>query len=233
MLASFESTRHDVQEPSTSDCTAQIWKVDPQHPEPRIVSLVGKVLSRGGVIVYPTETLYGLGGDPKLPTVVERIFRIKGRELSNPLPLIASSLEAVYGAVAEWPISAEKLSRAFWPGALTLVLRAAPHILSLIHGNTGRIAIRVSSHPVAQALAAEVGGLLIATSANQANQQACQTASEMPGEFLALVDGLIDGGQCGRTEGSLPSTIVDLSAVDPRMIRAGSIPWERLLGAVR
>jgi L-threonylcarbamoyladenylate synthase len=233
MLASFESTRHDTLEPFRSGCTTQIWKFDSQHPESRIVSLAGTVLSREGVIVYPTETFYGLGGDPKLPTVAERIFRIKGRELSKPLPLIASSLEAVYRAVAKWPISAEKLSRAFWPGPLTLVLRAAPHILSLIHGNTGRIAIRVSSHPVAQALAAEAGGLLIATSANQANHRAYQTASEMPGEFLALVDGLIDAGQCGGSAGGLPSTIVDASALAPRLIRAGCIPWEKVLGAVR
>ena len=232
MFASFESTRHDAPLPFTSGCITQIWKVDPQHPESQIVSLAGKVLSRGGVIIYPTETLYGLGGNPKLPAVVERIFRIKGRELSKPLPLIASSLEAVYRAVAEWPISAEKLSRAFWPGPLTLVLRAAPHILPVIHGNTGRIAIRVSSHPVAQALASKAGGLLIATSANQANQRAYQTPSEMPGEFLALVDGLIDAGQCGGSAGSLPSTIVDVSALGPRLIRAGCIPWEKLLGAV-
>jgi len=206
-----------------------VWKIDPQHPESPIVSLAGKLLSRGGVIVYPTETLYGLGGNPKLPVVAERVYRIKGRELSKPLPLIASNLDAVYQAVAEWPIMAERLSRAFWPGPLTLVLQAAPHILPLIHGNTGKIAIRISSHPVAQALATEAGGLLIATSANQAHQRAYQTLSEMPVEFLAQVDGLIDAGRCGGSSGSLPSTIVDASALGPRLIRAGCIPWEKLL----
>ena len=211
MFASFESTRHDAPLAFTSGCITQIWKVDPQHPESQIVSLAGKVLSRGGVIIYPTETFYGLGGNPKLPAVVERIFRIKGREFSKPLPLIASNLEAVYRAVAEWPMSAERLARAFWPGPLTLVLRAA-RIFCHVHGDTGKIAIRVSSHPVSQALAAKAGGLLIATSANQAGQRAYRTPTEMPGEFLALVDGLIDAGPMRRKlAGSLPSTIVDVS----------------------
>jgi L-threonylcarbamoyladenylate synthase len=232
MPASPESTQHNAPEPLLLGSITQIWKVDPQHPEPRIIGLAGKLLSRGGVIVYPTETLYGLGGNPQVPEVAERIFGIKGRELRKPLPLIASSLEAVHQAIAEWPFSAEKLSRAFWPGPLTLVLRAAPHIRPLIHGNTGRIAIRVSSHPVAQALATEAGGLLIATSANQANQRPYQRPSELPGEFLALVDALIDAGPCGGTLRGHPSTVVDVSTVGPRLIRAGCIPWEMVLGAM-
>jgi L-threonylcarbamoyladenylate synthase len=232
MFPSSESTRHDALEPCTSGCIPSVWEVDPQHPEPRIIGLAGNLLSRGGVIVYPTETLYGLGGNPELLEVAERIYRIKGRELSKPLPLIASNLDAVYRAVAEWPIGAEKLSRAFWPGPLTLVLRAAPHILPLIHGSTGKIAVRVSSHAVARALAAEAGGLLIATSANLAHQRACRTPSEMPEEFLALIDGLMDAGPSGGSSGSLPSTIVDASALAPRLIRAGCIPWEKLLQVI-
>jgi L-threonylcarbamoyladenylate synthase len=262
MFASFQPTRHKAPEPCPENppdppfpkggkggfdgltefprdikdfkfgCKPLIWKVDPQHPEPRIIRFAGRLLSRGGVIVYPTETLYGLGGNPQLTEVVERIYRIKGRELSKPLPLIASSLDPVSQAIAEWPISAERLSRAFWPGPLTLVLRAAPHILPLIHGNTGKIAIRVSSHAVARALAAEAGGLLIATSANLAHQRPCQTPSEMPEEFLAQIDSLIDGGPSAGSSESLPSTIVDASGLAPRLIREGCIPWEKVLGAM-
>jgi L-threonylcarbamoyladenylate synthase len=183
----------------------------------------------GGVIVYPTETLYGLGGNPQLPEVPERVYRIKGRELSKPLPLIASNIEAVRQAVADWPISAEKLSRSFWPGPLTLVLQAASHILPPVHGNTGKIAIRISSHAVARALAAEAGGLLIATSANLAHQRACRTPSEMPYEFLAQIDALMDAGPSGGGLESLPSSIVDVSGFTPRLIRGGCIPWEDVL----
>jgi L-threonylcarbamoyladenylate synthase len=206
-----------------------IWTVDPQSPEPELLGLAGEVVSLGGVIVYPTETFYGLGADPRMPSAVQRVFRIKGREFNKPLPLIAANLEAVYRAVAEWPMLAERLAQAFWPGPLTLILRAAAHFLPQIQGNTGKIAIRISSHPVSQALATEAGGLLIATSANPAHQRAYQTVSEMPVEFLALVDGLIDAGPSGGACGNLPSTIVDASGSSARLVRAGCIPWERVL----
>ena len=233
-----------------------VWRVNPHHPEPEIIGLAGELLCRGGVILYPTETFYGLGGDPKLPLAVERIYRIKGREFSKPLPLIAADLEAVYQAVAEWPMLAERLAQAFWPGPLTLILRAAAHILPQVQGNTGKIGIRVSSHPVSQALATQAGGLLIATSANLAGQRAYRTPVEMPTEFLALVDGVVDAGLSGGLEnppsveilarvdegvepspwggryGSLPSTMVDVSTSPARLVRPGCIPWERVLQVI-
>ena len=184
------------------------------------------------MIIYPTETFYGLGGNPKLPQAVERIYRVKGREFSKPLPLIASNLAAVYEAVSEWPILAEKLARAFWPGPLTLILPAAAHLLPQLHGASGKIGIRVSSHPVAQALAAAAGGLLTATSANQTHQPAFQTPAGIPAEFLALVDGLVDGGPTGVDWGNLPSTIVDACAFPPTLIRTGCITWERVLQVI-
>jgi L-threonylcarbamoyladenylate synthase len=210
----------------------ELWKIDPQHPDAESLRLAGEVLSRGGVVIYPTETFYGLGANPKLPLAVKRVFRIKGREFSKPLPLIASNLEAVYGAVAEWPILAERLAMALWPGPLTLILRAAPHILPRVHGATGKIGIRISSHPVARGLARAAGGLLTATSANQAHQRAFQTPSEMPTEFLSLVDGLVDAGPSRGGRGQLPSTILDAGTFPPRLIRAGCIPWEKVLEVI-
>jgi len=232
MLSDLGSKRPDALRSDAPGSSIPVWKVDPQHPEPQIISLAGKMLSQGSVIVYPTETYYGLGGSAKSPLAVERIFRIKGRKFSKPLPLIASNLAAVHQAVAEWPIIAERLARAFWPGPLTLILSAASSILPLIHANTGRLAIRISSHPVATALATEVGGLLIATSANPSDRPAYQTPWGMPGEFVAQVDGVIDAGSCGGNEANLPSTIVDVTSIVPRLIRTGRIPWEGLVQAV-
>jgi L-threonylcarbamoyladenylate synthase len=216
--------------PITLDTT--VWKVDPQWPEAELLRLAGESLAQGGVIIYPTETLYGLGANPMLPSAVARIYRIKGREFSKPLPLIASNLDAVYKAVAQWSMTAERLAQNFWPGPLTLVLPAAADILPQVHGSTGKIGIRISSHPVAQALAAVAGGLLSATSANRTHQRAVQAPSEIPAEFLALVDGLVDAGPSGGDWGNLPSTIVDAGAFPPRLIRAGCIPWERVLQAL-
>jgi L-threonylcarbamoyladenylate synthase len=215
-----------------NDSVTAIWPVDPRRPNAESLRPAGALLSRGGVIIYPTETSYGLGGNPKLALAVERIYRIKGREFSKPLPLIAANLEAVHVAVAEWPKPAEKLAQVFWPGPLTLILPAASHILPQIHGATGKIGIRISSHPVSQVLAAGAGGLLIATSANKAHQRAFQTPSEIPGEFLALVDALVDAGPSGEGCGNLSSTIVDACTSPPRLIRAGCVPWEMVLQVI-
>lgn len=208
---------------------AAVWKVDPRRPEEVSLRPACELLSRGGVIIYPTETSYGLGGNPKMAMVVERIYRIKGREFGKPLPLIASNLQAVQEAVAEWPEAAARLAQVFWPGPLTLVLPAASHVLPQIHGATGKIGLRISSHPVSRILAAGAGGLLISTSANKAYEQPFQTPSEIPGTFLSLVDGLVDAGPSPEDLRGLPSTIVDACTSPPRLIRAGCIPWERVL----
>jgi len=208
--------------------TVPIWRIDPQYPESQTINRAGKILDQGGVIVYPTETFYGLGGNPTLQQAVERIYRIKGRAFDKPLPLIASNLEAVYRVVAEWPKSAERLAQTFWPGPLTLILGAAPSLVPRVHAGTGRIAIRISSHPVSQALASEIGGLLIATSANRSGQQAYRIPMEIPEGLLAEVDGLIDAGSTGEAFANLASTIVDLSSAAPRLIRPGCIPWEQV-----
>jgi L-threonylcarbamoyladenylate synthase len=209
-----------------------VWKVDPQRPEEASLRSACELLSRSGVIIYPTETSYGLGGNPKMAKVVERIYRIKGREFSKLFPLIASNLQAVHQAVAEWPEPAARLAQVFWPGPLTLILPAASQILPQIHGATGKIGIRISSHPVSQALAAGAGGLLIATSANRTHQRAFQTPSEIPGTFLSLVDGLVDAGPSPEDCRGLPSTIVDACTSPPRLTRAGCIPWERVLQVI-
>jgi L-threonylcarbamoyladenylate synthase len=207
---------------------AEVWLVDPECPDASTIRRVGGLLSQGGVVIYPTETYYGLGGHPGLSEALERIYRIKGRAFNKPLPLIAADREAVYGAVAEWPPVAERLAEAFWPGPLTLILRAASSVLALLHAQTGKVAVRISSHPVAQALANEIGGLLTATSANESGQQAYRTPAAMPGELLAQADGLIDAGHSGPDRGNLPSTIVDVSTAVPLLVRPGCIVWERL-----
>lgn len=218
---------HSLQS-GTPGIATPVWRIDARHPERQTIRLAGKILSHGGVIVYPTETFYGLGADPNMPAAVERVYRIKGRAFNKPLPLIASNGEAVRRAVVKWPETAERLAQKFWPGPLTLILEAAPSLFPLVHANTGKIAVRISSHLVPQALASEIGGLLIATSANWSNEQPCRTPKDIPGEFLAKVDGLIDAGPTGETSLDLPSTMVDVSGTAPRLVRPGCIPWERV-----
>ena len=111
-------------------------------------------LREGGVVAFPTETFYGLGADARKEAAVEKIFRIKGRNFRNPISVIVDSDREVIPLVEEIPEAAQILMQKFWPGPLTLVFRAAPSVSSRLTGGTGKIGIRVSSHPVARLLAA-------------------------------------------------------------------------------
>ena len=207
-----------------------MWRVDPRNPGEEAVECASLLLRKGGVVIFPTETFYGLGGCPGLENTIERIYRIKGRMLDKPLPLIAAGMGDVRRAAAEWPAAAERLARVFWPGPLTLVLLAAPDLPPVLHARTGKIAVRVSSHPVAQALASGAGGLLISTSANLANQPPQTDTGDLASSLLAQVDGMIDAGS---VPGGAPSTIVDISTPLPRLVRSGCVSWESIQRVLR
>ncbi len=201
------------------------WRIGVSHSADEAITEAASLLRKGGVIVYPTETFYGLGADPMSPEAVGRIYAIKRRKPDKPLPLIAASTADVRRWVAEFSETAEKLAAAFWPGPLTMLLPAGIHLPPGLHASTGRIAVRVSSHPVARGLSAAAGGLIISTSANLSDGPACRTAGEIPDELLAQTDGLIDAGVL---PGNLPSTIIDVSSRPLGMIREGQIPMERI-----
>jgi L-threonylcarbamoyladenylate synthase len=188
------------------------------------------LLMRGGVIVYPTETFYGLGAHPRSEKTIERVYRIKGRGFDKPLPLIASDIVAVRAAVAAWPEVAERLAAVFWPGPLTLLLPASPCLPLSLHAGTGNLAIRISPHPVARELAERAGGLLISTSANRSGDPACRRVDEIPCELTERVDLVVDGGEL---PGGLPSTIVSVAPAGLELVRAGCIPFEDVLGVGR
>jgi L-threonylcarbamoyladenylate synthase len=206
-----------------------VWHVDPQHPEATIIARAASIIRKGGVVVYPTETFYGLGVDPTLDEAVLRVYRIKERSLDKPLPIIAADTRAVVELVAEWPRKAQRLADAFWPGPLTLVLSATSVLAPSIHARTGKIAIRVSSHPTARALSAAVGGLLTSTSANLSDRPASGDPRQISPDLVAQVDGFVDGGVL---PGDRPSTIVDLSVSPPELLRLGCVSWERILGVL-
>ncbi|MCU0571575.1 MAG: L-threonylcarbamoyladenylate synthase [Syntrophobacteraceae bacterium] len=187
------------------------------------------ILANGGIAVYPTETFYALGGDPYNDSAVNRIFDLKGRDLAKPLPLIASDRWSILRAVSQWPGSAEALAKVFWPGPLTLLLPASPSMSPLLHAHTGRLAVRISPHPVARHLAEALGGLIISTSANLSGEPAGRSLGEISRVLLDGVDVVVSGGEL---EGRQPSTIVDLTVIPPRPVREGAIPWEEIRRAL-
>ena len=209
------------------DTHPPIWTVDPDIPSAKIIEEAAQLIIQGGVVVYPTETLYALGGHPMLINSIKRIFDIKGRNTDKPLPLIAATAEDVRKAVDDWPASADKLAKSLWPGPLTLILASSERLPSELSLSIGKVALRISSHPVASALATAVGGLLISTSANISGQAAVDDPACIAPDLLFKADGLIECGKI-RGGGGLPSTIVDVSAGPPRLIRKGCISWARI-----
>jgi len=187
---------------------------------------VSQVLLQGGVAAFPTETFYGLGADARNEEALQKIFQIKGREENKPLLLLIGDRDWLSGLVRNIPPLAGRLMEKFWPGPLTLVFEASPRVSALLTGGTGTVGVRLSPHPVAQALIQAVGRAITATSANLSGQPSASVAAEV---FRALgnrVDAILDGGQ---TAGGLGSTVLDVSSPSPRIIRPGVISQAELV----
>jgi L-threonylcarbamoyladenylate synthase len=197
--------------------------------------IVHAAIMRGEVIAYPTETFYGLGADPNNAEAIERIYAIKGRRAGEALPLIAQELDVLVELGAPLPRAARQLAETFWPGALTLVLPiAAGRFPDALTAGGSTVAVRVPNHPVARALAAIAGGLITSTSANRSGQPPASTADDVHAALGDDIAVLVDGGATpGGGPGGAPSTIVDVTSETPRLIRAGVVPWERVLESLK
>ena len=201
--------------------TARMLRIDPQQPETAILARAAELLRRGLLVVYPTETFYGLACDPRQAKAVERIFEAQGRPERMALPLIAGDRDAVRLCAPAVPDHAQRLMEAFWPGPLTLVLLAGDDLPSRLLGGGHTVGVRVSSHPVAAALARAAGGPIVATSANRSGAPPPSTAVEALEALGDTVSLILDGGP---TQGGNSSTVLDLTVDPPRLIRSGAIP---------
>ena len=183
-----------------------------------------QILKRGGVIAFPTDTVYGLGADAFNPRAVERIYEIKKRPRHLPLPLLIDDVEQLAVlAVKPLPEIALFLAKRFWPGGLTLVVPKAAHLPGYL-GNTN-IAVRVPAHPVCLALIQAINNPLIGTSANISDKPSVVTAGEVRQQLGNEVDLIIDGGRC---PGGSESTVVDVTGGGAVILRHGIIPEEEI-----
>ena len=186
------------------------------------------ILRSGGVVAYPTDTLYGLAVDPRSTRAVERLFEIKEREPGKAVPLIAASVEQASEA-AVFDERARRVAEALWPGALSIVLQARNVVRSEILAADGSVAVRVPAHPTSQALAAGFGFCITATSANLSGDAPTASPAVVARTIGNRIDFLLDAGE---SPGGPPSTIVDLRSAEPRLIRAGAVAWERVLRSI-
>jgi len=190
------------------------------------------ILASGGLVAFPTETVYGLGADGLNPEAVARIYAAKGRPATNPVILHVDSIASARALVSQWPDTARRLAERFWPGPLTLVLPASEQVPSIVRAGGPTVALRCPAHPVAQALIKAVGRPLAAPSANRSQHLSPTLAEHVASSLGEAVDLILDGGP---TEAGLESTILDLSGARPRILRPGPVaPAElaALLGAV-
>ena len=210
----------------------QIWQV-PVSPgagpeafkQSSPILRAARILREGGLVAFPTETVYGLGANGLDVDAVTSIFAAKGRPADNPLILHIASLEAIHGIVKEMPPLAIRLAGAFWPGPLTLVLEKAAHVPPVTTGGLDTVAVRMPSHPVALALLDVAGVPVAAPSANRSGRPSPTEAAHVITDLFGKVDVILDGGPTGI---GVESTVVDCTGAKPIILRPGGVSKEAL-----
>jgi len=207
----------------------EVLKINPDNLDKYLLTKAVQIIEEGGVIAYPTETFYGLGADGRNENAIERIFLIKGRDIKNPLSIIIGDRRDVGDLVEGIPEIALHLMETFWPGALTLLFTASRNVSSRLTAGTGKIGVRVSSHPIANALAKALRHPITATSANPSGAGECTSVHEVIKCIGDKIDAVIDGG---RTPGGKGSTIIDVTTHPPVILREGTISGPLILRAL-
>lgn len=200
---------------------AQIIPVSPDDPRADRIRLAAGVLDRGGVVAIPTETFYGLAVDSFSSSSLGAANRLKGKDSGSPVLLLLSDRTMAGQVAEELPDSFHALARAFWPGPLTLVVRASKAVPPEVSGGRGTVGIRVPGLALPRHLAAALGRPISGISSNRHGEQPHRNAVEVFRDFPRGLDMILDGGP---TPGGAPSTVVDLSQEQPRVIRQGILP---------
>ncbi len=192
------------------------------EPDAAGLAEAARVLRAGGLVAFPTETVYGLGAHALDPAAVGRIFAAKGRPADNPLIVHVEGIESARTLASTWPSAADELARAHWPGPLTLVVEKAASVPDRVTASGPTVALRVPDHPVAQALLRAAALPIAAPSANRSEQVSPTTAQHVVDSLGPYVDDLvvIDGGPCAV---GIESTVVDVTVSPPRVLRPGML----------
>lgn len=206
--------------------------------DPAAIERAARILARGGLVAFPTETVYGLGADADDEAAVRAIFAAKGRPADHPVIVHVLDAAALDAWAREVPASARKLAATFWPGPLTLVLRRAPRAKDVVTGGQDTVGLRSPAHPWARALLAAFAGAdatraIVAPSANRFGRISPTTAAHVRADLgekpAGSIDLILDGGACPV---GIESTIVDLSSDSPRLLRPGAITRAQLEGTL-
>jgi L-threonylcarbamoyladenylate synthase len=202
-----------------------VFSIDSKHPDPQVIAHCAKLIQKGETVVFPTETVYGLGADAQNPSGVEKIYKAKGRPGDNPLIVHIADTDALTSLVEEMPETARKLMHAYWPGPLTIIMKKNALLPKAVTAGLETVGIRYPSHPVAQALINESSCAIAAPSANLSGRPSPTTADhvlqDMKGRVAAII--LAEDTQVG-----LESTVLDVTKKPPVIYRPGAITLEMI-----
>jgi L-threonylcarbamoyladenylate synthase len=202
-----------------------VWRVDPDAPDPQAIDEAAAILAAGGLVAFPTETVYGLGAHALDDEAVNEIFAAKGRPSTDPVIVHLASAEQLPTVARTIPELAWTLARAFWPGPLSIVLEKQPRVPSAVTAGLDTVAVRVPSHPVARQLLERAAIPVAAPSANRFSHPSPTTAAHVIEDLGDAIDLVLDAG---ATPIGVESTIVDLTVTPPRIRRPGGVSVEAI-----
>jgi L-threonylcarbamoyladenylate synthase len=203
--------------------------VDPKTPQTEVVQQAVEALRRGGLVAFPTDTLYALGADALAADAIERVLLVKGRHRGKPLSILVPSVEAIVALGVSLGNGVRDLMQAFWPGPLTVVVKAPGRFPAALTAATGTIGLRIPGGVVAQSMLAAFGGPIIGTSANKAGGADPADAKTVQRALGGQIDLILDGG---RVALGVPSTVIDCSVEPARLLREGAVPRATLAAKI-
>lgn len=207
----------------------EIIKINPLNPETHLLKKGKEILEDGGIIGYPTDTVYGLGANAFNSRAIRKIFTLKKRDFSKPILLVISKEFHLREIVEEIPSQALKLIKTFWPGPLTIIFKAGKKLPSILTGEKGTVGIRVPDNLITLKLLSLCKFPITSTSANPSGMPSSENALQVKKYFSGKIDLIIDGGECNNPE---PSTIVDFTQEKIKIVREGRISQDKLLNTL-
>ncbi len=207
---------------------SKVFHIDPENPSAEVINLAASVLRDGGVVLFPTETVYGIGASSDSWYGAQELFDIKMRPLSKPLPWLVEDDDALDRYGVEVPVYAHALAKRFWPGELTIVVKASDLVGRDFRDDRGTVALRCSSHEVVQELIRASGQPIASTSANTSGIPAVAKFEDLEARILASADVVLDAGEAHI---GVQSTVVDCTGPEPVVVREGAIPAEEVMAS--
>ncbi len=202
-----------------------VISIHPQHIKKQRIRHAATLIKQGGIVVFPTETVYGLGADAFNGKAIKKIFTAKGRPSNNPLIVHIATYQQLHTVAAHIPHKARTLIRTFWPGPLTLILKKAHHVPKEVTAGLNTVAVRIPNHPIALALIKQSRTAIAAPSANLSGKPSPTTAAHVFHDMNGKVDCIINGGTCKI---GVESTILDMTVDPPLLLRPGGISIEQI-----